>query len=457
MKVRNSVPSAIAGLLICLGLGLIAVWLTGGSLQFSARIGGTFILGLLGSLLVLSAVAEGLLRVLRFLVARGRWRVPVMLRHAAANLYRPGSQSRPVLTALGVGVMFTLTVYLLQHSVLNEIRQSAPPEMANVFFLDIRPEQRAALTELIQHQSGIERQPEVISTVSGRIVSLDGTPIEDLDLKGGAARRFRMARAISSEPTRPHGIKVVRGKWWSEEVSAEPQMSMSESSARHLKVSPGSTITWDVFGRTVQAKVAAIHEVEGQTLRGMIEFFMSPGALEGLPANYYAAARVKASAIPALQRASFTRFPTITVVNIADILDRVQEVVDQIAVMVRFISAFSILAGAVILASSVAGTRFRRTREVVIFKTLGATRMAIARMFSAEFLILGAVAGIMGSLLATAFSALLLNQFFDAAFRFQPMAALAAVLLSAIIAAASGWAASFRLLGQKPLEILRAE
>ena len=51
-----------------------------------------------------------------------------------------------------------------------------------------------------------------------------------------------------------------------------------------------------------------------------------------------------------------------------------QEVVDQIALVIRFISAFAILAGAIILASSIAGTRFRRVREIVIFKTLGATR-----------------------------------------------------------------------------------
>jgi putative ABC transport system permease protein len=457
LRLRNSIPSIVAGFLICLGLAGIAIWLTGGSLRSSVRVGVTFVAALICSLVVLALVAEVLLRGLRVLVVRGRWRLPVMLRHAVANLYRPGSQSRPVLSALGVGVMFTLTVYLLQHSVLDEIRESAPPGMANVFFLDIRPEQRDAITALITKHPGVERNPEVISTVSGKIDSVDGVPIGELGLRGGAARRFQMARAISTEGAKPEGIKVVRGNWWSQESSGEPQMSVSEGAARNLKVSPGSTITWNIFGRMVKARVAAVHDIEGQTLRAMIDFFISPGALEGLPTSYYAAARATTPAIASLQRASFSRFPTVTVINIAEILDRIQEVVDQIAVVVRFISAFSILAGAVILASSVAGTRFRRTREVVIFKTLGATRSSIVRMFSAEFLILGAVAGLMGSLLAAAFSAVLLDQFFDAEFRFEPLATLVAIVLSSGIAAASGWIASFRILGHKPLEILRAE
>ena len=78
-------------------------------------------------------------------------------------------------------------------------------------------------------------------------------------------------------------------------------------------------------------------------------------------------------------------------------------------------------------------------------------------MFSIEFLVLGMVAGLMGSLLATGFSSLLLKRFFDAPFAIDLAPNVVAVLATALIAAASGWLASFRILGQKPLEILRGE
>ena len=90
-------------------------------------------------------------------------------------------------------------------------------------------------------------------------------------------------------------------------------------------------------------------------------------------------------------------------VNVADVMQIVEDVVQRIAMVIRFISGFTMLAGAVMVASSIAGTRFRRMREVVILKTLGATRRRIAWIFSVEFLALGAVAGLMGSLLASAF------------------------------------------------------
>jgi putative ABC transport system permease protein len=93
----------------------------------------------------------------------------------------------------------------------------------------------------------------------------------------------------------------------------------------------------------------------------------------------------------------------------------------------------------------------------VILKTLGATRKHAGRIFSVEFLTLGAVAGLMGALLASAFSRLLLKRLLDANFSFDPQATLIAVALTALLAQASGWLASFRILRQKPLEVLRDE
>ena len=114
-----------------------------------------------------------------------------------------------------------------------------------------------------------------------------------------------------------------------------------------------------------------------------------------------------------MQRVVYRKFPTVTVVNVADVMQIVEDVVQRIASVIRFISGFTILAGAVMVASSVAGTRFRRMREVVTLKTLGATRRRIAWIFSVEFLALGAVAGVMGSLLAGGFAGLVLKRLLE--------------------------------------------
>src|SRR5205823_3918242 len=131
-----------------------------------------------------------------------------------------------------------------------------------------------------------------------------------------------------------------------------------------------------------------------------------------------------------LQRVVFNRFPTVTVVNAADILEIIQSVVDRISVTVRFLAGFAIFGGAIILASAVAGTRYRRMREVAILKTIGATRSKIVRIFSLEFLILGTTAGAIGAALATAFSVIVIHRLFHALYTVQLVPVFLAIILT---------------------------
>jgi putative ABC transport system permease protein len=278
-----------------------------------------------------------------------------------------------------------------------------------------------------------------------------------MDLKGWA-RRFRAGRSITSAAGKPEYLEVLRGSWWNRPgVTAAPQISVSEEAAKILGIEPGSATEWNIGGKSVSARVAAIHRIDSIHLTSRVEFIFSAGALDGFPVIYYGSMRVKPAAVSEMQQALYRKFPTVTVLNMADVLQTFQGVVNQIAMVIRFISTFAILAGAIILASSVAGTRFRRIREVVILKTLGATRWRVSKIFSVEFLVLGAVAGIMGSLLANGFSSLLLKRLLQAQPSFQVVPSLVCVLVTALIANAAGWMASFRILGQKPLQVLREE
>jgi len=133
-----------------------------------------------------------------------------------------------------------------------------------------------------------------------------------------------------------------------------------------LKV--GSVIDWNIWNRAVRTRVACVERTESIRMTGRFEFLFSPGQLDGLPSVYYGSARVRPADVGALQRVVYQRFPTVTVVNIADVMQIVEDVVQRIATVIRFISAFTILAGAVMVASSVAGSRFRRMREVVTLR-----------------------------------------------------------------------------------------
>lgn len=434
---------------ILLGLGLIASWLS------DVNIGLFFVGGLAASLAVLSVVAWGLLKALRLFLRTTTLRLPSTLRHGIANLYRPGNQAQTVLVALGVGVTFILTIYLVQNQLISQLVRSAPPGMPNVFLIDITPDIKDGLVKLVESQPGVSGRMDVTPAVSARMTAINGTSLQQMDLKGWG-RRFLQTRSVAYSPAQPEGFEVYQGKWWTPGES-ESLVAVAEDAAKILDVHPGSILDFEATGKPFRAKVAALYRTEGFRMGGMSEFTFTPHTLTGMPAIYYAGVRVEASKVALLQRAAFEQYPTVTVVNIAEALAIIQEVVDQAALVIRFLSVFAILAGVIVLASSVAGTRFRRIREVVILKTLGGTRRRIAGIFSVEFLVLGAVAGLMGGLLGAGFSAFMLRRVWESDAGFATLPVLIAVLSTALLANAAGWLASARILGQKPLEVLRDE
>jgi len=196
--------------------------------------------------------------------------------------------------------------------------------------------------------------------------------------------------------------------------------------------------------------------VDGEHAYARSEFILAPALLKGVPATWYGAAHFAPAEIAPMERALFAKYPTITVVSLADILDTVQRVVGHITLVVRFLAAFSILAGMVILASSIASTRFRRIREVVVLKTLGATRARVAQVFSVEFAVLGLLAGVVGAVFANLLARVLLHRM-KVPYHLDFGVAAITVAATAALAVLTGWAASYRILGQRPLEVLREE
>jgi len=442
--------SLSVGAVIVAAMGAIAAWL-GDSLE----LGGWFALGLVGSLAAMGITAWLLLRFLKALPKIVPVRLPTVLRHGIANLYRPGVHAEAILVALGIGVTFTLSIYLIQTTVLSQLIRSAPADMPNVFLVNITEEERGPLENLLRSHPGVDSDAQLLPSVAARLISIDGEDLESRPLEGWN-RRFRSTRAITWADEMPEEIEIVTGDWWGDQPP-ENVVSVREGSAEVLNLKLGSVLQWRIGAKEVSATVTATHRVEGIRPGSSNDFVLNRAALEGCPTIYFGGVRVDPDQAVELQRKAFELFPSVSVINAADVLSIVQEVVDQIAVVIRFVSAFAILAGIIILVSSVVSTRFRRIREVAVLKTLGATRFKVGQIFSVEFLILGTVAGLIGSFLATGFSVLLLEQFLEAEAVISWLPNIVTVVATALIANAAGWGASFRILGRKPLEVLRGE
>jgi putative ABC transport system permease protein len=439
-------------LLLSVGL-LIPLVAIAWALSDSAAVGVRFGLAFAAALIVLLILAAVTLLALRLLLNSVRLRIPSSLRHGLANLYRPGNQSAPVLAALGTGVMLILTVYLIQADILRDLRETASPKLPNVFFADIHPDQLAGIKNFFAHQPGLQDPLDTIPVVMGRFVSVNGRPVAQLRGQHFPLRMLESAE-LSWADAPLAGDKVTGGAWWKNSNATE--IAVGEGVAKRLHLSPGSSMELETGGVTRMLKVGAIYRADGQHLGSRVEFVVPSGLASDQPSTWYGGVRIDPNQVGAMERGLFAAYPTVTVINVADVLVRIESVVDQITFVVRLLAGFSILAGLMILASSIASTRFRRMREAVVLKTLGATRMRIVRTFSVEFSVLGLLSGAVGVVFANILTRVLLKRL-DVAFRIEWGATLLALFGTAVLATATGWLASYRILGLRPLEVLREE
>ena len=456
-------PSGIAGWFrrwwerrLQLGLSVLVIVMLGviaWALSDSFQVGKWFAFLFTVTLFVLLALAAVALRSLRFLLDRTRLHIPSSLRHGLANLYRPGNQSAAVLAALGTGVMLILSVYLMQKGLLRDLHEIAAPNLPNVFLGDIQSDEVDGVKQFFAHQAGVTQPLSVIPIVMGRFVSINGRPLENTKDQH-YPRRLLESADLTWADTPPDGDKVTKGSWWTD-TKAE-QIAVNEGVAKRLKLDVGSTMELATGADTRTLKVAAIYRSDGQHLGARPQFVLPSGLISDQPSIWYGGVHIDPKQVSNMERGFFQAYPTITLINIAEVFARVESVVDQITFVVRLLAGFSILAGLTILASSIASTRFRRMQEAVVLKTLGATRMRVVRTFSVEFSVLGLLAGAVGVVFANVLTRILLKRA-DVAFHIEWLATFVALTGTSVLATATGWIASYRILGLRPLEVLREE
>src|ERR1700733_11248901 len=335
VRLRAGKAQWIIAIVILLGLGAIAA-----ALSDSAVVGRWFAGALCGLLLVILGMSALTLRVLRAFLSRTRMHLQSAVRHGLANLYRPGNQSAAVLAALGTGVMLILTVFLMQHGVIGEMKLTSGPNLPNIFLVDISSKELNGVKHLLAQQPAVTSEVETLPSIAGRIISVDGVAADGLKLKN-YPKRLLQTVSLTWARELPEGSTMAQGTWWDRD-DGQP-LVVTEHIAQRLHLHLGSHLVFTSNGRTIQTSVIAIIRHNGQHVYSRSEFILTPRALAGLPVVWYGAVHVDPRQVGAVQRALFNAYPTVTVINIADVIETLQGVVQQITIVVRFLAGFSIL------------------------------------------------------------------------------------------------------------------
>ncbi len=438
----------LAGVPIAAGLAALAFWQAG-----SFKVGALFVLGLAGALALLGFAA-------RLVIAAAR-RLPrlrgLAWRQAVANLHRPGSHAGVVLVSLGLAVMLIVAVALLEQSLRAELADRGPERSPAFFFIDIQPDQAGPFARLVTLRAG--HAPELTPVVRSRLATINGAPVaHDPQQKREEVWYLSREYVLTWAAEPPSHNTIVAGHWWSEdEARRGPLISVEEEIAKNLGVTVGGSLGFDIQGVTVEARVVNLRRVDWQSFNTNFFVIFSQGALDGAPSTYLATARVGPADEGAVQSAVTAAFPNVTAIPVREVLERIAAVLDQIALAVRLLAGVSIMTGLIVTAGALGVSRHQRLYQSVILKALGATRGLVARVFAVEYALLGVAAGLCGSLLAAALAWGVGRWALDIRWAGSPLTIASGVAGATLLALCVGFLGTFRLLGRKPLGVLRGE
>jgi putative ABC transport system permease protein len=299
------------------------------------------------------------------------------------------------ITALAIALMALLIILLLRQDLLKTWQGNVPVDAPNRFVINIQNDQRDALTQdLITAGLG---KPDLYPMVRGRLVEINNRPVMPSDYSKDNARRL-VDREFNLSYTMdlPDGNQVVAGSWFTQD---KPQISVETGIAKTLGLKLGDQLAFEIAGETVSAEITSLRTLEWGSMRVNFFVIMPPVLLQDLPQSWITAYYQP----PSIEVQDFRltqRYPNITVVDVANSLQQIQDVLNRLGAALGLLFTFTIAAAILVLFAAISATQDERFRDAALLKAVGASSPVLAAIASIELAIVGGLAGLLGGFAA---------------------------------------------------------
>ena len=394
------------------------------------------------------------------LAAKLRRAKPTSLALAIASIGGPGSLARAIAVSLGLGLGLLVATALIHRALLKEIEGNIEADAPAYYFVDVEESDIGKFGDTVKAivpDAKLDDAP----MLRGRIVALKGVPAEKVEANPDARWVLSGDRGLTYTDAVPPASTLVEGTWWPKDYSGSPLVSFDAELAKGLGLKLGDTITVNILGRNVDAKIASLRKIDWESLAINFVMVFSPNTLAGAPHRALTTLELPKGTDPALEgkviQALSERFPLVTAVKVGDIVAAAKELLTKVMTAIKATAGVTLLIGAAVLAGAVAAGQQQRKYLAVLYKTLGATRWRIVSAELLEFGLLGLATALLSVLVATITAWALCKWAFDVTFVFSPLAVLETVLLALALVLTVGALTTWRLLSVKAAPYLRTE
>ncbi|SNY61945.1 putative ABC transporter permease subunit YbbP [Pantoea sp. GL120224-02] len=359
-------------------VGLLAL-LMGGSKMLWALLAGVVMLALL-----LSLLGWGTLLLLRKLVVRN-----LAMRLAINRLLRQPVMTLSQLAAFSLSFMLLALLLVMRGDLLDRWQQQLPPDAPNYFLLNMTQEQVPQVRDFLnQHHVKPESYYPI---VRARLTELNG---KEADPKMDNALNRELNLTWQAE--RPDHNPLLAGSW----PPKAGEVSMEVELADRLGLKLGDTLTFSGDTQKFSAKVTSLRKVDWESLRPNFFFIFPPGALDQQPQTWLTSFRMDSN--PTLLAQLNRAFPTLSLLDVGSMLKQIGLVLAQVSQALEIMVVLVTICGVLLLLAQIQVGMRQRRQELVVYRTLGASKRLLRGTLWCEFALLGVVSGIAAALGAEA-------------------------------------------------------
>lgn len=341
-------------------------------------------------------------------------KVGSVFRQAILNLLR-----RPWHTLVQLGV-FSMTlllfciIFIARGSLVDNWQGQLPENAPNHFLLNVSPVDLSNLEEALQAKN-IETN-ELYPMVRGRLSHINNLPVKVAVTKDVAALNRELNLTWSNRL--PEDNKIIEGAWWKPKTanvnlikdktwvddsivssSKDLKVSVEEKLAGKLGLSLGDRLQFSIGGEDLIAAVSSIRSVQWDSMRPNFYMMFDEGNLARFPSTY-----ITSFYIPKEQKHLLNdlgkEFPTVSILELDQLVDKLRGIVYQVSQMVEMILVFTVIAALLVISALIHASMNERTREAALMRTLGVKARYISLVQSIEFGLMGWVAAWLGLMCA---------------------------------------------------------
>ena len=382
-------------------------------------------------------------------------------RQGLANLYRPNNQTTILIVAIGLGTAIICTLFSIRAILLNRIELTAEGNRSNTILFDIQPQQRDSVIALAkQFDLPVDGTVPIVNMRLDKVNNITAETLrKDSTIKmwrGIFDREYR----VTFRDSLTSSEKITKGKWSGKVDSSSGKIfiSVDQNFAKNNNLKIGDTMIFNVQGSVMSTIVGSFRAVDWGRVQTNFLVVFPTGVLEQAPMFHVLVTRIENKDLSAqFQQQLVQRFPNVTIIDLSAVLNIVSSIIDKVGFIIRFMAAFSIFTGLIVLIASVLISKYQRIQESVLLRTIGASRKQIFYITALEYFFLGALAAATGMFLSLGVAWLVAKFIFETEFILKWLPLLLVFVSVCFLTVFIGLINSRAVVTRPPLEILREE